>query len=92
MDLIEFLASRFDGECRGSPSAWLWAHPEAMRHGSLSHNPDLSALRWTVDTADDLACAEIMFRRLPEGFTMDDVLAEFGPRASFGPGEIVQAR
>ncbi|WP_291008028.1 glycosyltransferase family protein [Ferrovibrio sp.] len=41
----------------------------------LLNDTDLSALRWTLDTADDLARIRRFFAVLPEGFSWRDALA-----------------
>ena len=69
------------GEAETSPSEWLWAHPNAMRWSLVAFepvDPGLPSLHWSVDTAEDLAGARVVYERLPEGFTMAEVLAEFG--------------
>ena len=69
------------GEAETSPSEWLWAHPNAMRWSLVAFEPvdlGLPSLHWSVDTAEDLAGARVVYERLPEGFTMAEVLAEFG--------------
>ena len=69
------------GEAETSPSEWLWAHPNAMRWSLIAFepvDPGLPSLHWSVDTAEDLAGARVVYERLPEGFTMAEVLAEFG--------------
>lgn len=65
-----------------SPSEALWADPNRMRWSLVAFepvDPAIPMLHWSVDTAEDLAGANVVFSRLPEGFTMDEVLAEFGP-------------
>lgn len=60
-------------------SRTIWKHPEDFRIGSLEHVPNVSHLRWTVDTDEDLEFAREVFARLPEGFTMEDILRVFNP-------------
>lgn len=52
--------------------------PERFRVGNLLHDPDLSALRWTVDEPEDFALVtavyEDLYSRTP-AFSLDDVLA-----------------
>lgn len=57
---------------------YLRAGSSAFRTGSLQNASDLSALRWTVDTASDLAFARAVFTRLSgreTSFRTRDVLA-----------------
>jgi spore coat polysaccharide biosynthesis protein SpsF len=43
-------------------TSYLWRHPERFRLGNVEHVEDLSALRWTVDTAADLAFVRSVYR------------------------------
>ena len=56
---------------------YIWKHPERFRLANVRHTEDLSALRWTVDEAADLAFARAVYARLGAGrlFGMDEVLA-----------------
>lgn len=56
----------------------LYRHPERYGLGCLKHDPDLSRLRWTVDTPADFAFVERVYARLypsNPAFGTDDVLA-----------------
>jgi len=57
---------------------YIWSHREAFRHANVSHMPDLSGHRWTLDTPNDLAFVRAVYDALhKEGkiFGMEDVLA-----------------
>lgn len=43
---------------------FIYRHPERFRLASVRHEIDLHHHRWTVDTADDLALARAIYRRL----------------------------
>jgi spore coat polysaccharide biosynthesis protein SpsF len=52
-------------------------HPEDYGVCALTHDPDLSSMRWTVDYPEDLAFVEQVYRELypaSPAFGMDDVL------------------
>jgi spore coat polysaccharide biosynthesis protein SpsF len=56
----------------------LYRHPERYRLGCLKRSPDLSRLRWTVDTPADFAFVERVYERLypsNPAFTTEDILA-----------------
>jgi spore coat polysaccharide biosynthesis protein SpsF len=56
----------------------LYRHPERYKLGCLKRTPDLSRLRWTVDTAADFAFVERVYERLypvNPAFTTEDILA-----------------
>ena len=75
------LLARLEGnaEAEPSPSEWVWEREHLVNAlPSLVRLPSLAHLHWTVDTAEDLAGARVVYARLPEGFTMAEVLAEFG--------------
>ena len=58
-------------------TSYIWKHPELFRLVNVAHDPDLSALRWTVDEAADLEFARAVYRHLAgasDAFGMDDVL------------------
>lgn len=57
----------------------VWERHGHFRVASVLYRHDLSPLRWTVDTAEDLAFVRRVYEILPEGFGMADILAEFGP-------------
>jgi spore coat polysaccharide biosynthesis protein SpsF (cytidylyltransferase family) len=53
-------------------------HPELFRSQNVTHAPDLSAMRWTVDYPDDLEFVRGVFRTFrgrEETFRLEDVLA-----------------
>jgi glutamate-1-semialdehyde aminotransferase/spore coat polysaccharide biosynthesis protein SpsF (cytidylyltransferase family) len=56
---------------------FIYKHPEKFRVGTLRNDSDLSALRWTVDNADDLEFVRCVYAALypanPE-FNMADIL------------------
>lgn len=43
---------------------YIWRHPERFRLANVSHAQDLSAFRWTVDTAADLEFVRTVFQHL----------------------------
>jgi spore coat polysaccharide biosynthesis protein SpsF (cytidylyltransferase family) len=56
---------------------YLWKRPGKFRVANVTHDPDLSALRWTVDTAADLEFVRAVYARLGAGAAttgMADVL------------------
>ena len=56
---------------------YLWKQPGKFRVANVTHEPNLSALRWTVDTAADLEFVRAVYARLgasAEAAGMDDVL------------------
>ncbi len=54
---------------------FIYRRPVRFVMGALTQEIDQSAMRWTVDTADDLAMVRAVVAGLPEGFTRADVLA-----------------
>ena len=50
-----------------------WKEPAWARTWSIQPAPHLGDLRWTVDTADDLAFVNDVWAALPECFHMEDV-------------------
>ncbi len=58
---------------------YLWRRPDRFRIANVFHTKDLSALRWTVDTAADLAFVRAVYDSLsPNGtrlFGMAEILA-----------------
>ncbi len=50
---------------------YLYGHRELFRVGGVSGAVDLSALRWTVDHADDLAVVRALVEALPAGSARD---------------------
>jgi spore coat polysaccharide biosynthesis protein SpsF (cytidylyltransferase family) len=58
-------------------TAYIWRQPERFRLANVANARDLSALRWTVDTASDLEFARAVHAALDgpgRVFGMDDVL------------------
>jgi spore coat polysaccharide biosynthesis protein SpsF (cytidylyltransferase family) len=58
-------------------TVYIGEHPELFRSHNVTHEPDLSAMRWTVDYPDDLEFVRAVFRafhRSEDTFTMQDVL------------------
>jgi spore coat polysaccharide biosynthesis protein SpsF len=56
-------------------TAYIYNHPELFRLGSVKHEQDLSALRWTVDTSQDLEFVRSIYNFIKyEGFGMDEIL------------------
>lgn len=55
---------------------YLWKHPDRFRLGSVTHDPDLSGLRWTVDQPEDLEFVRRIYAHLGADpcFGMDAVL------------------
>ncbi len=55
---------------------YIWKHPELFRLGNVTHSPDLSALRWTVDEPEDLEFVRRVFQymRCTPSFGMPQVL------------------
>jgi len=56
---------------------YIWKQPDTFRVANVTHEPNLSALRWTVDTAADLEFVRAVYGRLAasaETAGMDDVL------------------
>ena len=57
---------------------WIRDNSERFRIGNLTHEPDLSGRRWTVDEPEDLAFVSRVYGELypaSPDFRMDDVLA-----------------
>jgi len=57
---------------------YLWDREERFRTANVAHSIDLSALRWTVDYADDLEFVRAVYRALyheGETFWMSEVLS-----------------
>lgn len=58
---------------------FIWRQPERFRLFNVEHTADLSALRWTVDTADDLEFVRAVYDRFgstgSRRFGMNEVLA-----------------
>jgi spore coat polysaccharide biosynthesis protein SpsF (cytidylyltransferase family) len=60
-------------------TAGIWTRPEGLTIQSVELvNVRLNALRWTVDTLEEFVGAQIVYDRLPWGFDIEDMLAEFG--------------
>jgi len=62
---------------------YLYRHPELFRGAHLVQQPDLSALRWTVDTLEDFRFVEAVFSGLlptKPDFLQHDILELLSPR------------
>jgi spore coat polysaccharide biosynthesis protein SpsF (cytidylyltransferase family) len=56
-------------------TAYIWKNPDKFRLANVTHERDLSALRWTVDEAQDLAFMRTVYEQLgPDLFGMAAVL------------------
>jgi spore coat polysaccharide biosynthesis protein SpsF len=66
--------ARTAGE-REHVTPFVWRRPERFRLRQVYDSVDRSAMRWTVDTADDLAFASSVYDELGPDFEVDDVLA-----------------
>jgi spore coat polysaccharide biosynthesis protein SpsF len=55
---------------------YIWKHPEKFRIENVTHEPNLSHLRWTLDYEADLNFTRAVYERLYRGqiFRMKDVL------------------
>lgn len=56
---------------------YFYRHPELFEQNNLENNVDLSYLRWTIDTKEDLQMAREVYRKLYKDkpiFLMDDIL------------------
>jgi spore coat polysaccharide biosynthesis protein SpsF len=55
---------------------YIWMHPERFRLQNIEYHEDLSALRWTLDTPDDLEFTRRVYGELYHGkpFHMDAVI------------------
>ncbi len=56
---------------------YFYKNPDQFNILTLSHNPNLSHLRWTIDEADDLEMARIVYEKLfaeKQIFLMQDIL------------------
>jgi spore coat polysaccharide biosynthesis protein SpsF len=74
--LREVAAFSVDSAEREHVTLGVYRHPERFSIHSVKGERDLSDLRWTVDTPEDLVFVrEVFARLLPEPFELDDVLA-----------------
>jgi spore coat polysaccharide biosynthesis protein SpsF (cytidylyltransferase family) len=69
-----------DASEREHVTPFVWRHPERFRCFNVTHEPDLSNERWTVDDVRDLAFVRAVHERLPlvggrRSDSMNDVLA-----------------
>ena len=64
-------------DSRETPNVWLWDHFPRFRVGCLMHEEDLSAIRWTVDTQEDLDLVRRIWSRMRNGFTWGEIPPEF---------------
>jgi spore coat polysaccharide biosynthesis protein SpsF len=58
-------------------TVYIAEHPELFGSANVTHEPDLSAMRWTVDYPDDLEFVRAVFRSFSgheDSFGIDDVL------------------
>lgn len=62
-------------EWREHVSPFIRQHPERFRHADVRHSEDMSALRWTVDTPEDLALIRRLVEAAPEDATWQDMAA-----------------
>lgn len=53
---------------------FIWRNPDRFRLRHVTAEPDRSNLRWTVDTAEDMAFATAVYDELGSGFEVGDVL------------------
>lgn len=62
METLEraWLEARLKSE-REHVTAFIYNHPELFRCGCVKHTKDLSSLRWTVDTSEDLAFVRAVY-------------------------------
>jgi len=62
-------------EWREHVTPYIRRHPERFGHADIRHSEDASALRWTVDTPEDLALIRRLVDAAPEGATWQDLAA-----------------
>jgi spore coat polysaccharide biosynthesis protein SpsF len=56
-------------------TAYIYKHPDLFQLGSVTQEEDLSALRWTVDTPQDLEFVRAVYGFFPDAdFGMHDIL------------------
>lgn len=58
-------------------TAYIWKHPEIFKIQNISHEPDLSAHRWTLDTPADYELLKLIFEEIKRRQifgTMEEVL------------------
>ena len=64
---------------REDVTVYLYRHPETFRLHAVVNDEDLSWMRWTVDTAEDLALVRTIYGHFGhDRFRWRDVLAAFG--------------
>ena len=74
LDLVDGLATEPYEREHVTPA--IWQHPERFGLRSVRNETDLSGLRLTVDTPEDLALVEAIFAELGrEDVELDDVVA-----------------
>ncbi len=74
---------------------WIYGHPELFRLGEIRGERDLSQLRWTVDTQDDLEFVRAVYESLYPGdraFVTEDVLRLLATRPDLAARRSAQAR
>jgi spore coat polysaccharide biosynthesis protein SpsF len=60
-------------------TAFIYKHPEMFRLGNMEHPEDLSALRWTVDTIEDLEFVRAVYSGFKEDlFGMNEIVDLIG--------------
>ncbi len=64
-----------DPRWREHVTPYIYRHPELFRLGRVAHEEDLSALRWTVDTAADLELVRRIYAAVPPEAGLAEVLA-----------------
>jgi len=76
-------------------TAHILANPDKFRTMELENVPDLSSVRWTVDTAEDFRLAELIFRHFGSShfpWRAALQLQQENPRWSDINGHVVQRR
>jgi spore coat polysaccharide biosynthesis protein SpsF len=67
------------GSEREHVTAFIYKHPEIFRLGNMEHSEDLSDLRWTVDTVEDLEFVRAVYSRFKgELFGMNEIVDLIG--------------
>jgi len=70
-----------DPHFREHVTLFIYRHPERFRIRGLCHSEDLSKLRWTVDTPDDMAFVRTIYEHFGDDrFDWNDVLAVLNER------------
>ncbi len=67
-----------DSVCREHVTPWIYRNPDRFRIRSVSQSVDQSAYRWTVDTAEDLELARVVYSHFGhDRFRCADVVRAF---------------